>query len=65
MFRYDDDVKRIQRVAAAHGVHLQFYSAKALWDEESDSMCAGWLFLPESDDDLWETVRHRLHEVLR
>jgi len=52
-FSYPSDVRRIVAVAAEHGVILSAVEANAAWEEHSDMLCAGWLFLPESDDELW------------
>lgn len=54
------DVARIRQVALAHGVTLDEEQAESVWDDYSDSMAAGWLCLPDSDDDLWSTVSAHL-----
>ena len=51
--RHLDDVKRIQRVLLAHGYESDLESAADIWDEYSDSMAAGWMFLPPDDLELW------------
>lgn len=54
--RYPGDVARIQRVAMAHGFVLTPMQAEQVWDLYSDSMAAGWMGLPESDEELWEII---------
>lgn len=61
--RYPADVARIRQVALAHGVTLDDEQAESVWDDYSDSMAAGWLGLPDSDDDLWSTVSAHLVEM--
>jgi hypothetical protein len=58
--RYPEDVQRIQMVALSHGVVLSARDAEAAWDSYSDDMAAGWMGLPEDDDDLWSYVRTRI-----
>lgn len=57
------DVARIRQVALVHGVTLDEEQAESVWDDYSDSMAAGWLALPDSDDDLWSTVSAHLVEM--
>lgn len=61
--RYPADVDRIRQVALRHGVTLDAEQAESVWDDYSDSMAAGWLGLPDSDDDLWSTVSAHLVEL--
>ena len=50
------DSQRIRQVAAAHGVVLSLIEAHFLWTRLSDDWCAGWLYLPQDDDRLWQQV---------
>jgi hypothetical protein len=50
--RYPDDIDRMQRVLIANGCLAARADLEALWGDYSDSFAAGWLFLPESDDEL-------------
>jgi hypothetical protein len=47
-FDYPEDVERIARVVGLTSLK----EAELLWLKYSDSMAAGWLVLPESDDEL-------------
>lgn len=53
---YIGDIRRIQAVVQAHGYECSVAQARKLWDMYSDSMAAGWMILPESDDDIWWSV---------
>ena len=55
-YQYPQDVQRIMKVAFVHGVILTAYEASQAWSEHSDDYAAGWLFLPESDEDLWNQL---------
>ncbi len=61
---YGSDITRIQRVLLDHGIFASPEECKALWDEHSASMAAGWLYLPEDDDDLYQTLYWRVDERL-
>lgn len=50
------DADRISRVAWERGFVLSPALAAHIWIANSEAMSAGWLFLPERDDDLWKTV---------
>ena len=49
--RYPDDCQRIVEVAAGMCLVLSVAQAQVIWEDYSDSMCAGWLILPS---DNWE-----------
>lgn len=51
------DLERIALVLAQQGYVSTPEQCQLLWEMYSDSLCAGWLFLPESDEDLFEAVR--------
>lgn len=53
------DVARIVEVCLQKGYAISETDAFGVWQEESDSMCAGWLSLPTSDDELFECVMAR------
>lgn len=47
------DCERIQRVILEkHKVMVTLQQAHELWEEHSDSYAAGWLILPEDDDQI-------------
>lgn len=53
---YLADTHRIVKVALQHGFTLSLPQAERAWLLFSDSMAAGWMNLPESDDELWEII---------
>ena len=54
---YKDDTARIVQVAFKHGIILTLGQAERVWEAYSDSMAAGWMNLPKSDDELWEIIK--------
>jgi len=60
-FNYDHigDVIRLERVAEENGYEADLETCAYLWDEYSDRLCAGWLGLPEDDNDLWTEVERQ------
>ena len=54
-WRYND-CKRIARVSFDHNIYITLDEAHKIWDEYSDRVCAGWIFLPDSNDDLWDCI---------
>ena len=55
-FSYPDDVRRIVELFKSKGIIITPSEAEELWDDYSDSMCAGWLILPSNDNELFEIV---------
>lgn len=54
--RHLPDVQRIYQVMTAGGVDTDLETCALLWDEYSEDYAAGWLGLPEYDEDLFDTV---------
>ena len=52
--RHRDDVERIMRVTlqATYMRAVSFFEAYAFWTQHSEMYAAGWLNLPESDEEL-------------
>lgn len=54
--RHLGDVVRIQQVCEQNGYEADLEACAYLWDEYSDRYAAGWLGLPEDDNDLWTEI---------
>lgn len=50
------DVDRIVSACAARGFDISPTDARAAWQHHSDTACAGWLLLPDDDDELFSIV---------
>lgn len=63
--RYDhsEDVRRIVIVAAKNDTFVTPDDAHAAWARVSEMSAAGWLFLPEDDDDLWHEVHGQIVDL--
>jgi len=55
-FDNTEDIIRMQRLLAENGYSSDASDCDKLWREYSDSMAAGWLYLPETDDELWSII---------
>lgn len=55
-FPYKSDVERIVRVLAEREIQCAPLDAQFLWEEYSESMAAGWMMLPESDDEVYGCI---------
>lgn len=60
---YPHDIDRIIEVCRNRGYEVSRNDALLAWQDYSDSMCAGWMGLHKSDDDLFLEVQSRLQEV--
>jgi hypothetical protein len=58
-FRWQHDVSRIVDICKQRGYYISNYDAQQAWEEYSDSVCASWLKLDDSDDDVFKTVLER------
>lgn len=54
--RHPEDVARIKRICKERGYKISRHDAQLVWEEYSDSMAVGWLFLPDSDDAVFNVV---------
>ncbi|MEG1565366.1 MAG: hypothetical protein RR342_01325 [Bacilli bacterium] len=57
-----NDCQRIKDVCAKHSENITLYEAQEIWQDVSDSYCAGWLFLPETDKELWSMINQYFTE---
>lgn len=55
-FDYPEDVERIVKVLADRGYKCSPGDAAILWDRYSDSMAAGWMMLPQDDEDVFGCI---------
>lgn len=49
---YLEDSLRIQRALRNAGYEVSLSEAYRMWDERSDDWCAGWLNLPDTDEEI-------------
>lgn len=59
---FEDDIERIISVAGKHNIMIEPEAAHDIWGEISSGWAAGWLDLPQDDDDLWEMMRPYLRK---
>lgn len=52
-FPYPEDLARIQKVLADRGYEADPRTCADLWSRYSDSMAAGWMTLPDTDDEVF------------
>lgn len=63
-FDYPDDIRRMVAVVAQHGERpISAEEAQEAWDAYSNSFCAGWMALPDSDDDLFDSLKGRIDGI--
>jgi aspartokinase-like uncharacterized kinase len=48
--RFPEDVARISKILLEKGYMATSDQCEYLWEIYSDSLCAGWLILPEDDE---------------
>ena len=54
--RYLDDCKRIQKLLFGRGYEISLHECEDMWESYSERSCAGWLFLPENDEEIIEAL---------
>lgn len=59
---YEQDVRRIVRAFAASGYEISANEAYEAWQQYSDGMSAGWLFLPELDEEVFSAIFSLFYE---
>lgn len=58
---YIDDIKRIKRILIEHGYNATLTLAEVLWEKYSESMCAGWMSLPDNDEEVFDCISYYLN----
>ncbi len=54
--RFSNDVSRIIQVCLKAGYVIDYSTAYTAWTWYSDSMAAGWMMLPEKDEEVLITI---------
>lgn len=62
-FHYSGDIDRIVNVFADRGYEISYSDAGHAWERHSENYAAGWLILPENDDDLYAEISYLFEEV--
>lgn len=55
-FAFPEDVERIVQVCRDRGFEIDPTTAEQAWLQYSDSMCAGWLTLPDDDNHVFDDI---------
>ena len=55
--KYQEDCKRIVGVAFNAGFIITVREAESIWDDYSEMLAAGWLGLPDDDNELWQIIQ--------
>lgn len=54
---YTNDVLRIQRVLIDKGYYAENSQCRRIWQLHSEEYAAGWLKLPKTDEEIYESIR--------
>ncbi len=57
------DIRRMRRVLHERGYTAPDETLYSAWAQVSDDLCAGWLLLPDLDDQLFQELMRYLEEV--
>lgn len=57
-----DDVRRISEILNARGYFADDIDIQKAWTDFSDNYCAGWLILPDDDEEVYIKVSEYLEE---
>ena len=61
--RHIADVKRIREVIGKNGRHVSLPTAAGIWEDYSDMLAAGWLSLPDDDEELWLVIQKDVNRL--
>ena len=62
--RHLDDVIRIQAaIKSVHGVNYPLAVCAGMWDSYSDSYAAGWLYVPDSEKEICDTLQFEIKHI--
>jgi len=54
--RYPEDCRKIQQVLRDRGYEASLSECETLWEKYSDMMCAGWMCLSDTDDEIFDCI---------
>lgn len=54
---YTNDILRIQRVLIDKGYYAENSQCRRIWQLHSEEYAAGWLALPKTDEEIYESIR--------
>ena len=54
--RWRSDITRIKKILIEKGYNATLTVSEMLWDKYSDSMCAGWMNLPDEDEEVFNCI---------
>lgn len=57
------DCRRIQECLYNHGYMSDLQDCYDLWEDVSEDYCAGWLFLPDNEEELWRYIESKVKEI--
>lgn len=55
-FEYPKDVRRIQIILLSNEIEATLKQCEELWNMYSESISAGWMNLPEDDDEVFSRI---------
>ena len=55
-YKLAQDCIRIMEILNKNSVVCSYYEAYIAWDNYSDSLCASWIILPESDEEIFNIL---------
>jgi hypothetical protein len=59
-----DECQRIKKVLIKNGyINTGLRDAMGLWSDYSEEYAAGWLGLPEDDEELFDCIKHHIHVI--
>lgn len=63
--RYRADCLVIQQVLLNHGYTSDIQDCYELWSDYSDRYAAGWINLPDKDDEIWSCISFSVEQRCR
>lgn len=58
--RHMHNVERIKNVCHQNGYEADLEDCANIWEDYSDMNAAGWINLPEDDEDLWFIIKNEV-----
>lgn len=56
---YPEDILRMQAVCINNGYGIGRLDCQRIWEEHSETFCAGWLMMEGYTDlELWDVIQH-------
>jgi hypothetical protein len=58
------DCEKLKNILLEKGYSSSVYDCYNLWSDYSDGYAAGWMLLPDEDEEIWNAIKYNVEEMI-